>query len=488
MRIAFFSWESLHSVAVGGIANHVTELAAALERRGHEVHVFVRQGEGQEKYSVHDGVHYHKVPIDIHPDFVCEMNNMGNSMAWHMVECEAKMGAPFDIVHAHDWMCAKGLIQAKNDHGRKAVFTLHSTEFGRAGNVNHDGPTARIRALEAEGAFVADRVIAVSGPLADEVKAQYQVPDWKLRVVRNGIQTSRFDFDVDVEAMRIKYGIGPMDPTVLFVGRLCWQKGPDLLLEAVPMVLNHRRDAKFIFIGDGHMRWDLDRRMHQLGVAHAVRFLGSKSGKEVLNLFKSTDLVCVPSRNEPFGIVILEAWAAGKPVVATYNGGPRETITHNQNGLLVYDHPGSIAWGICNTFDNFMHANWMGQQGKETAERDYSWDALAAQTEGVYGELVSHEYASEPMRRREQEAQSKRMDVQDRKSSLEVERESVTLPRAEVISPSTLVAAQSTSGKDSSRPLKPSAEIKKGEATGAPKTTRRGRRKVARSSSIQPSL
>jgi len=69
MRIAQLAWESLHSIAVGGVAVHVTELAAALQRRGHEVHVFVRIGTGQSTYQLIDGVHYHRCPIDLHPDF-----------------------------------------------------------------------------------------------------------------------------------------------------------------------------------------------------------------------------------------------------------------------------------------------------------------------------------------------------------------------------------------------------------------------------------
>ncbi len=392
MRIAFLSWESLHSIAVGGIAQHVTELAAALQRRGHDVHVFVRTGQGQKNYDLIDGVHYHRCPIQIHPDFVTEMNNMCNAFMWFLGEVEAKEG-PFDIIHGHDWMCAKGVVQAKNNRGRKTVYTIHSTEYGRCGNRIHNGPSARVRAFEAEGAYCADRVIAVSGILADEVKWLYQVPDWKLRTVRNGVHCNRFDIQVDPEEVRRRYSIGPLDPTILFVGRLDWQKGPDLLLEAVPYVLKARGDAKFMIVGDGHMRHDLERRAHQLGVMHAVRFLGSMSSNgdgSLIRLFRSCDAVCMPSRNEPFGIVLLEGWAAGKPVIATHNGGPREIIQHGYNGYLVYDNPGSIAWGICQIFSDFGHAQWMGERGRVSAAYGYSWDKIAEQTEDVYRELVPH--------------------------------------------------------------------------------------------------
>ncbi|MCH7814213.1 MAG: glycosyltransferase family 4 protein [Planctomycetes bacterium] len=389
MRIALFSWESLHSIAVGGIAVHVTELAAALERRGHEVHVFVRLGQGQNTYDVVDGVHYHRCPIELNSDLVTEMNNMGNAFVWFLRESEAHQDAPFDVVHGHDWLCAKGVVQVKNDLHRPTVYTLHSTEFGRCGNVAHDGDSDRIRAVEAEGAFCADRVITVSGVLADEVKQNYQVPDWKLRTVHNGINVHRYDGHIDPAVCRQTYGIGPMDPMVLFCGRLTVQKGPDLLVEAIPGVLAQRGDAKFVFVGEGDMRGLLERRAHELGVAHAVRFLGAMAPDgDLINLYKSTDLVCVPSRNEPFGIVILEAWAAGKPVVVTRNGGPREFVTHQQEGYLVHDNPDSICWGINEVFGNFEHARWMGERGRVKAAYGFSWDIIAGQTEGIYRELT----------------------------------------------------------------------------------------------------
>src|SRR5690606_37536844 len=336
--------ESLHTVAVGGVAVHVTELAAALDRRGHEVHVFARLGEGQTTFERIDGVYYHRCPIELHPDFVVEMNNMCNAFVYFMREAEVYQGAPFVIVHGHDWLCAKAVVQAKNDHGRKAVLTFHSTEYGRNGNRRLNGNCAKIHDIEAEGGYVADRVIGVSPAMCDEVRWLYQIPDYKLRMVYNGVSCERFDGFIDAGQVRARYEVGPLDPMVLFVGRLSTQKGPDLLLEAVPAVLARRSDAKFVFAGDGDMRGYLQNRAHQLGVAHAVRFLGAMGANGALvDLFKSTDLLCVPSRNEPFGVVVLEAWAAGKPVVATQNGGPRHFVEHGTNGFLVYDNPSSIA-------------------------------------------------------------------------------------------------------------------------------------------------
>jgi glycosyltransferase involved in cell wall biosynthesis len=389
MRIAFFAWESLHSIVVGGVAAHVTELAAGLQRRGHEVHVFVRLAQGLSTYQLIDGVHYHRCPVELNPDFITEMNNMGNSFVYFMRATEAYQGAHFDIVHGHDWLCAKGLVQVKNDYGRACVLTLHSTEYGRCGNHHFNGQSDRVRWVENEGAQRADRAVTVSGALADEVKAQYGVPDWKLRCVYNGVSCTRFDGFIDPAVCRRTYGIGPLDPMVLFVGRMSVQKGPDLLLEAVPCVLAARPDAKVVFVGDGYMRAALEQRARELGVQHAVRFLGNMGPNgDLINLYKSTDVVCVPSRNEPFGIVVLEAWAAGKPVVATRNGGPGEFIDHHREGLLVYDNPGSICWGITEIFRDFLHARWMGERGRVKAAYGFNWDVIAGQTEGIYRELL----------------------------------------------------------------------------------------------------
>jgi glycosyltransferase involved in cell wall biosynthesis len=389
MRIALYAWESLHSIHIGGVAVHVTELAAGLQRRGHEVHVFTRLGQGQPTYQLIDAVHYHRCPIELNPDFVTEMNNMCNSFVYYMRQTESYQGAHFDVIHGHDWLCAKGIVQVRNNYGRVVFLTLHSTEFGRCGNNHFNGQSDRVRAVEAEGLYCADRVIVVSGALCNEIKAQYHVQDGKLRCVYNGINCSHYDGFINPAVCRASYGIGPMDPMVLFVGRLTIQKGPDLLMEAVPGILAMRSDAKIVFVGDGYMRKNLEQRANELGIHHAIRFLGNMNANgDLKNLYKSTDVVCVPSRNEPFGIVVLESWAAGKPVVVTRNGGPAEIVTHNQEGLVAFDNPGSICWAIREIFGNFQHAKWMGERGRAKAAYGFSWDVVAAATEGIYKELI----------------------------------------------------------------------------------------------------
>jgi glycosyltransferase involved in cell wall biosynthesis len=212
----------------------------------------------------------------------------------------------------------------------------------------------------------------------------YNVPDWKVSVIYNGINVNNYNGWLDPFEVKRKYGIGPLDPTILFSGRMVYQKGPDLLVHAIPYILRYYPQAKFVFVGDGGMKGHVESEAWRRGVHYACRFLGHRNGQELIDLYKACDLVCVPSRNEPFGIVILEAWSAGKPVVATNHGGPAEFVWHEVNGLRVYPNPESIAWGIGNLCKNFEHARWMGANGRVAAEKAFSWDSIASYVEGVY--------------------------------------------------------------------------------------------------------
>ncbi len=384
MRVALFAWESTQSISVGGIAVHVSELAFALERKGHEVHLFTRLGSPhQSPYENIFGVHYHRCAYPTSSNFVEDVNNMCRSFMNTFFATEDFVGH-FDIIHAHDWLTSNAMVWIKETRGHKAIMTIHSTEYGRCGNQFWGGASSVVRDHERHGTFCADKVIAVSHALKAEAMWMYNLPDWKATVIYNGINYQSFDGWVDSAAVRRMYGIGPMDPMVLFVGRMVYQKGPDLLVESIRDVLNYYPDAKFVFAGDGEMRWGVEDRTRAIGIHHATRFLGHKNGWKLVDLFKACDVVCVPSRNEPFGIVILEAWSAGKPVVASSIGGPSEIVWHEVTGLKIFPQVESVSWGLGNVFEDFDHARWMGRNGRIAVETVFSWEAIAEHTLEVY--------------------------------------------------------------------------------------------------------
>jgi glycosyltransferase involved in cell wall biosynthesis len=389
MRIAILSWESLHSPCVGGVGRHVSELAAALPPLGHDVHVFTRIAAGEPYYEMIDGVHYHRCPYLPMPDFVDDVNSMCRAFVERVFVVEDMTG-PFDIVHAHDWLAANAMIWIKQGRNRPCVLTMHSTEYARCGNAFPPGRSERIRFQERAGTYWSERVICVSNALRAELAWMYEVPESKIHVIPNGVAGGRFQRPVDVAATRRAYDVGPVDPLVVFSGRMEWQKGPDFLLEAMPAVLRAHPRAHLVYVGDGSMRPGLETRARQLGIGHAVRFPGRRSEAEIAALYQACDTVCVPSRNEPFGIVILEAWCAGKPVVVTEHGGSAEIVHHEHSGLHVSPTPMSIAWGINTLFSDFDRARRMGENGRREAATRYAWPAIARQTSDLYGLVAPH--------------------------------------------------------------------------------------------------
>lgn len=389
MRVAMFSSESLHSISSGGLGVHVTELAAGLQRRGHEIHVITRRKPDQNHYDLIDGVHYHRVDHGLSENFVECMDYMCKAMAHRFHEVTSAIGN-FELVHAHDWLTANAMKYVMDGFGTRGILTMHSTEYGRDGNVFFDGFARWIRDAEAAGCHNANLVIAVSNFLADELRRIYQIPEDKIHVVPNGVNYRAFDGFVDPGEVKGRYGIAPMAPTIFSPGRMTLQKGMDMLVEAVPMVLASYPESRFIISGTGPEKDNVVRKAHETGAAHAIVFLEELPRHQYVDLIRAVDIVAVPSRNEPFGIVALEAWAAGKPVVATLAGGPREFIQHDVNGFLVDTNPGGLAHGIGSLLADHDHCRALGANGRRAVEEKYNWDTIAGYTEGVYNYALAH--------------------------------------------------------------------------------------------------
>ncbi len=389
MRIAMLTWESLHSILEGGVGVHVTELSAGLQRRGHEMHVITRRKENQNYYDMIDGVHYHRVDHGLSDNFVESMDFMCKSMAHRFHEVTSMIGN-FELTHAHDWLTANAMKYVMDGHGTRGIVTMHSTEYGRDGNVFFDGFAQWIRDAEAAGCNNSNTVIAVSHFLADEVQRIYQVPAEKIHVVPNGVAYHAFDGGVDPGEVKGRFGIGPVAPTIFAAGRMTIQKGMDMLVEAVPMVLNSYPEAKFIISGSGPEKDNVVRRAHEVGAAGSIIFLETLPRWQYIDVMRAVDIVAMPSRNEPFGIVALEAWSAGKPVVGTTAGGMKEFIWHDVNGFLVDANPGGLAHGIGSLLADHDHCRALGANGRKAVEERYNWDRVAEDTEGVYNALLNY--------------------------------------------------------------------------------------------------
>ncbi|UWJ23841.1 hypothetical protein MSMAT_2584 [Methanosarcina mazei TMA] len=312
-----------------------------------------------------------------------QMNRMCDNMYLRFLDVREKTGE-FDVLHGHDWHPVNVLYRLKAELGLPFVLTFHSTEWGRNGNLHGEWWEAKeISHREWLGGYESSYVITPSEILTDEIQQIYKIPDYKLWEIPNGINVGKIKREIDAGNIKKHDGIRPFRPVVLFTGRMSYQKGPDLLVEAAARVLT-KRDAQFVFIGDGEMRDNCEYQAHKLGIGNSCNFLGYVPDNTLIDWFNACDLVCVPSRNEPFGIVVLEAWDAMKPVVAS----DAVAIVDNfKTGVIAHKEPSSIAWGLNYVLEG-LGRNKMGEQGNDLLKQKYNWKTIAGETLKVYEKMI----------------------------------------------------------------------------------------------------
>ena len=322
----------MYAERVGGLASAATNLAETLAKQ-HEVHFFTR-GWTQDR-TINDVSYHYCQPQGNNTVQYCE--DMSRAMAEQFGVYHSDK--QFDILHFHDWHAVPALHRLQD---RDTILTFHSTEYGRNGNQYGSWQEFHeISGKEWYGGLIAKRVTAVSKVMKHEIMQLYNVPDWKCDVVPNGIVPGQYQATLDSGEAEMGVRDHPFAPLILFIGRLVYQKGPDLFIEAMRKICRNRWDAKVIVAGDGGMRQFLQERAQDL----PVNFVGYIPDSEYIRLLNACDLVVIPSRNEPFGLVLLEAWSAEKPVVASDVGGLSENIDSFVNGIKVQPEPDPLHGG-----------------------------------------------------------------------------------------------------------------------------------------------
>lgn len=183
--------------------------------------------------------------------------------------------------------------------------------------------------------------------------------------------------------LRQKSGCPIDSPLAIFVGRLTNEKGPDLFLQAIPLVLSRFPNARFWVVGDGELRLELESMAGRLGISSAVKFWGWQDDSSPW--IGCSDLVVIPSRREGFGKVALESLMLGKPVVAAQVGGLVELIQHDLNGFLVpAEQPAAIAEKIIRLFGNHEETVRMSGRSRESVEGRFSQESMLEGVKAVY--------------------------------------------------------------------------------------------------------
>jgi glycogen(starch) synthase len=404
-RVLLLSWE-YPPVIEGGLARHVRKLAEALVRQGVSVDVLTRGvGEappgGQPGGEELAGVAVHRVrepswPRELHR-FVAWVEQMnGDMLAAGEALAEDNR---YDLIHGHDWLVAQASSALAERIGAPYVTTIHATEHGRHQGWVQDPPQSHIHSVERWMARRADAVIVCSYYMRGHVADIFDIDERRIAVIPNGIDPSELQPAGDLRALRLQFA-EPHEKLVLFVGRLVYEKGFQLALEALPGVIEQAENVRFLVAGSGTHEDELKAQAQRLGLSEYGSFLGWIGDDVLHSLYRIADLWVVPSIYEPFGLVALEAMASGCPCIVADTGGLREVVPVGERVGLRFNGGDAVHLGVMIErllVDERLRERLVTEASEHVLRFD--WDDIAQRTRGIYGELRELTAREEGVRR-----------------------------------------------------------------------------------------
>jgi glycogen(starch) synthase len=393
MRVLMLSWEYPPAL-VGGLGRHVHALAEGMARAGHEVTVLTRHADGAAADEMVGGVRVVRVADDP-PLFPFETELLAWAMAFNHALTRAGLdvvaGDPPDVVHAHDWLVAHAAATLKHHLGGPLVATVHATEAGRHQGWLPGPMNKAIHSVEWWLTYEARRVVTCSEYMRWEVTRLFELPPDKMDVVPNGVRVDRWQpAPARVAAARSRYaGSGPL---LVFSGRLVYEKGLHDLLRAMPRLRRRHPGIRLVIAGSGPHDGALRQQARELRLGRSVLFAGFVGDAELAALAAAADCAVVPSIYEPFGLVALEAAAAGTPLVAADVGGLRELVQHGRTGLRFSSGDvAGLADAVTAVLSDQVLARRMARAARIMVATDYSWDRVARRTVEVYERAAREE-------------------------------------------------------------------------------------------------
>lgn len=318
----------------GGLARHVRKLSENLVQLGVEVHVLTRGGGSAPDEQLLNGVHVHRVREPDRPRDLGEFVTWIEHMNTDMLSAGVTLGDvyEFDVVHGHDWLVASACDHLARRFDRPLVMTIHATEFGRHQGWVDKHPQSHIHGVEKWVTHRADNVIACSAYMREHIADIYALEESAVNVIPNGIDPEDLRPMDNLDELRASFA-QPDEKLVLLVGRLVYEKGFQVALEALPTLIENVGNVRFLIAGSGTHEEELKELAKKLGLMEHGTFVGWIGDDVLHSLYKIADLTVVPSIYEPFGLVALEAMASGCPCIVADTGGLREVVPSESVGL-----------------------------------------------------------------------------------------------------------------------------------------------------------
>lgn len=362
-------------VNIGGVSRYILSLSQALHRRGHRV-VIASGGGELEAEAVASGVTHWRVPLHTSAEFSLQADRATRQLAARLQQERP------DILHAHTRVGQVVAHRLSQRHSIPYVTTWHG--FFR--------PNIGRWLLPCTG----DVTIAISEPVRQHLQRVFHVPADRIRLIPNGIDVAYFAVHPApsaIDAFRARWRIPPGRPTIGGMGRLASGsvKGFDLLLASAARLSKTMPKLGVIIVGDGPGRQLLEANAKRCGLSERVCFTGLAS--DVRIPLALMDVFVFPVRSsEGFGLSLIEAMAAGKPVVATHTGAVPDIIEHAQSGWLVPpEDPGALTEAVGRLLRDGPTAAALGANAQERVRQHFSLDRMVTQVEAVYAELLSRQ-------------------------------------------------------------------------------------------------
>jgi len=385
VRVLMLSWD-FPPRATGGIAAQVSGLSAALAADGHDVIVLtVADRPAELDAKPPEGVRVLRTLVDL-PWLPPVETVTCTASANHAV---TKLGSRFtgelagwepDVVHGHDWQLGWAADSLAARYGVPFVLTMHGTERVRHGGQLPLGHPTDINSIEWWLAFQADRMIAPTQFIVEQLVTGFELDVDHIAHIPNGIDPSlwRHHGAASVPTRQ-------RDPLVVSWGRVQYEKGFQILARAIHALRARVPDVHSVIAGRGSYLPELQTQIDVEGVSDLIELPGFVDDADLRSLVHRAGCVVIPSLYEPFGIVALEALAAGAPLIVARTGGLAELVVGTHAGVTFEPgNPDDLADAIEQVLTNDELSTILVANARDLVERKYAWGAIARATVGVY--------------------------------------------------------------------------------------------------------
>jgi glycogen(starch) synthase len=386
MKILMLSWE-YPPLVVGGLGRHVHALATSLAAIGHDVTVVTRHAPGSPLTEVTQGVRIVRAPEDPPLFPLATPSLLAWTMAFNHTLTRAALKADnngYDVIHAHDWLVTHTAVTLKEHWGVPLVATIHATEAGRHQGWLPDEMNKCIHSVEWWLTNEANRVLVCSEYMKWEISKLWSPPAERIEVIPNGVFDRAWYAPPD-EIARTRRELAGSGPLIGFAGRLVYEKGVQHLVGAVPQLRREHPGLRVVISGDGPYRSELQDQAAKLRLGASVVFTGFLTERELPAVFGATDATVVPSLYEPFGMVALEAAAAGAPLAVAATGGLPEIVEPGVSGVTFpRSDTDALATAVGGLLTDQLSARRMADHARSLLPERYGWRGIAARTAAAY--------------------------------------------------------------------------------------------------------